>query len=192
MKPWRSPNLLLMLGSAILTVLICTKMKSRLDRPFAARLQMALWREKTYSTLQRCCVCCVSVHMCATWLCTGDNYIIGPVVVWWTVLIGITFFTHICILNLVSKKKMRVMMAFSSLLCSNFNFKVKSLYFSEPRPELCYFIWANESARTDWSDYSFPYHLGDFLKFLQVLNLSSYVHQWERAIGEAVCILHKL
>ena len=128
-------------------------MKSRLARPFEARLQMALWREKTYSTLQRCCVCCVCACVCK-WLGADDNYIIGPVVCW-TVLIGTHFFTHICISNLVSfsshcAPSKRVIITFSSLVCSDFNFKLKSLDFFEPRAEQCGLVWANESGLPWW------------------------------------------
>ena len=128
-------------------------MKSRLARPFEARLQMALWREKTYSTLQRCCVCCVCARVCK-WLGADDNYITGPIVCW-TVLIGTRFFTHTCILNLVSfsshcAPSKRVIITFSSLVCSNFNFKLISLYFFEPRAEQCGLVWANESRLPWW------------------------------------------
>ena len=39
----------------------------------------------------------------------------------------------------------RIIVTFSSLVCANFNFKLKSLYIFEPRPEQCELIRANES-----------------------------------------------
>ena len=35
------------------------------------------------------------------------------------------------------------------IIGSNFNFKLKSLCFSEPRPEQCDLVWANESDRNN-------------------------------------------
>ena len=57
---------------------------------------------------------------------------------------------HICILNLVSFSfhyvpSNRIIITFSSLVGSNFNFKLKSLYFFEPRAEQCGLVRTNES-----------------------------------------------
>ena len=74
---------------AILTMLMCTKMKSTLARPFEARLQMALWREMIHSTLQRCCVLCV-------WIC-------GLVSVpWWLIYNRIICLVKSWLVNYVS------------------------------------------------------------------------------------------
>ena len=65
------------------------------------------------------------------------------------------YFTHICILNLVSFSfhcvpSNRIIITFSSLVCSNFNFKLKSLYFFEPRAEQCGLVRTNESGLPCW------------------------------------------
>ena len=44
----------------------------------------------------------------------------------------------------------RIIVTFSSLVCANFNFKLKSLYIFEPRPEQCELIRANESELPQW------------------------------------------
>ena len=62
---------------------------------------------------------------------------------------------HICILNLVSFSfhcvpSNRIIITFSSLVGSNFNFKLKSLYFFEPRAEQCGLVRTNESGLPCW------------------------------------------
>ena len=95
------------------------------------------------------------------------------------VLIGTTVFTLICILNLVSFFSHCVLPSQKSVTIALSSGCVQILILHESHfislsPGQSSVIYYGLMNQTDLgADYSFSYHLGEFLKFLHILNLSS-------------------
>jgi len=94
------------------------------------------------------------------------------------VLIGTTVFTLICILNLVSFFSHCVLLSQKSATIALSSWCVQILilhenHFISLSPGQSSVIYYGLMNQIDLgADYSFSYHLGEFLKFLHILNLS--------------------